>query len=113
MAQAFHFDLTGVGEAALVDQTTDANQVLLLVGALDLVFELVAHVKMVFQRTLAATGDDGDLVEASLECLFNPVLNQWLVHHRQHFLGHCLGSRQEARAVTGSGEQAFLDHGTP
>ncbi|MND87023.1 hypothetical protein D3C80_790120 [compost metagenome] len=110
MAQAFHFSLTGVGERALVEQTTDADQVFFLVGALDLVFQLVADVEVVFQGALATTGDNGNLIQPSFQRFFNAVLDQWLVHHRQHFLGHGFGSRQEASAVTGCREQAFLDH---
>ncbi|MCY1423440.1 hypothetical protein D9M71_391510 [compost metagenome] len=113
MAQALHFDLAGVGEGALVDQATDADQVFLLVGVADLAFQLVADVEVVFQGALATTSDDADLGQAGFEGLFNGVLDQWLVDHRQHFLGHGLGGREEASAVAGSREQTFLDHGGP
>ncbi|MNP43254.1 hypothetical protein D3C76_1370630 [compost metagenome] len=68
---------------------------------------------MVFQGALAATGDDGDLVQAGIQCLFDAVLDQWLVHHRQHFFGHGFSRWQEASTVTGCWEQAFLDHISP
>ncbi|MND40350.1 hypothetical protein D3C80_310870 [compost metagenome] len=113
VAQAFHFSLTGVGERTLVEQTTDTDQVFFLVGAFDLVFQLVADVEVIFQGALAAAGNHGDLVQPSVQRLFNAVLDQWLVYHRQHFLGHGFGSRQEAGAVTGCREQAFLDHIRP
>ncbi|MNE61699.1 hypothetical protein D3C80_1569310 [compost metagenome] len=113
MAQAFHFGLAGVGERALVEQATDTNQVFFLVGALDLVFQLVADVEVVFQGALAATGDDGDFAQTSIQCFFNAILDQWLVDHRQHFLGHGFGSGQEASAVAGRREQAFFDHIRP
>ncbi|MCY1353308.1 hypothetical protein D9M69_396450 [compost metagenome] len=113
MAQALHFHLTGVGEAALVDQAADTDQVLLLVSALDLMLQLVADVEVVLERTLAAASHDGNLAQAGIQGLFNAVLDQWLVHHWQHFLGHRLGGRQEACTVTSGGEQAFLDHFEP
>ncbi|MCY1428207.1 hypothetical protein D9M71_440830 [compost metagenome] len=113
MTQAFHFCLASVGERALIQQATDADQVFFLVGALDLVFQLVADVEVVFQGALAATGDDGDFVQAGIQCLFDAVLDQWLVHHRQHFFGHGFSRWQEASTVTGCWEQAFLDHISP
>ncbi|MNE49657.1 hypothetical protein D3C80_1441930 [compost metagenome] len=113
MPQAFHFGLAGVGERAFVQQLADTNQVFFLVGALDLVFQFIADVEVVLERALAAAGNDGNFGQASVQCFFNPVLDQWLVHHRQHFLGHRLGCREEARAVTSSREQAFLDHKCP
>src|SRR5690606_17860103 len=113
VAQAFHLDLAGVGKGALVDQAADADQVLLLVGAPNLVFQLVADVEMVLQGALAATGDHGDLGQPGLECLLDAILDQRLVDDRQHLLGHGLGGRQKASAVTGSREQTFLDHDNP
>ncbi|MCY1179509.1 hypothetical protein D9M73_199130 [compost metagenome] len=113
MAQALHFDLAGVGEGALVDQATDADQVFLLVGVADLAFQLVADVEVVFQGALATTGDNGNLIQPSFQRFFNAVLDQWLVHHRQHFLGHGFSRWQEASTVTGCWEQAFLDHISP
>ena len=113
VAEALHLHLAGVGEGALVDQPTDADQVLFLVGVADLVFQLVADVEVVFQRTLAAAGDDADLGKAGFQRLLHRVLDQQLVHHRQHFLGHGLGGREETSAVTGGREKTFLDHENP
>src|SRR5450830_1366739 len=113
VTQAFHFGLTGVGERALVQQFADTDQVLFLVGALDLVFQLVADVEVVFQRAFTATGDDRDLGQAGIQRFLDAVLDQWLVHHRQHFLGHGFSRWEEASTVTGCWEQAFLDHISP
>jgi hypothetical protein len=79
-------------------------------GAADLVFEFVADVEVVFQRTLAPTGDDGHVLQAGVPCFFNGVFDQRLVDDRQHFFRHGFGRRQETRAVTGSGEQTFTNH---
>ncbi len=76
MAQALHLDLAGVGEAALIDQATDADQVLFLVGALDLVFQLVADVEVVLQGALAAAGDHGDFAQAGFQGFLDAVLDQ-------------------------------------
>ncbi|RMT44591.1 5-formyltetrahydrofolate cyclo-ligase [Pseudomonas amygdali pv. myricae] len=113
MTQTFHFSLASVGKAALVDQFANTNQVLFLVRALDLMLKLVADIKVIFKSTLATTGHDGNFGQACREGFLNTVLDQWLVDHRQHFLGHGLGRWQEASAVTGCWEQAFLDHKSP
>ncbi|MNC24826.1 hypothetical protein D3C75_728910 [compost metagenome] len=110
MAEALHLDLTGVGKGALIQQATDADQVFLLVGIANLMLQLVADVEVVFDRPLAATGDDGDFIQAGVQRLFNGILDQRLVHHRQHFLGHRLGRRQKTGAVTGRREETLLDH---
>src|SRR5690606_11591795 len=60
MPQPLHLDLTGVGERAFINQTTDTEQILLLVGTTDLVFKLVADVEMIFQGPLATAGNHGD-----------------------------------------------------
>ena len=113
MAQAFHFDLTGIREAAFIDQFADTDQVLFFVGVADLMFELVADVEVVFQGSLTAAGNNRNLAQPSSQCLLNPILNQGLVHYRQHLLGHSLGCRKEARAISGRRKKAFLDHGVP
>jgi hypothetical protein len=40
---------------------------------------------------------------------FHGILNQRLVHHRQHFLRAGLGRRQETRAETGDREDCLLN----
>jgi len=49
--------------------------------------QLVADVEVVFNRLLAAAGDDDDLVAARGQRFFDAVLNDGLVNERQHFLG--------------------------
>jgi hypothetical protein len=53
---------------------------------------------MVFDRGLAAAGDEDELGNAGRLRLFHRVLDQRLVHHRQHFLRHRLGRRQKPGA---------------
>ena len=69
---------------------------------------------MLDQRGLAAAGDHAELLDPGRARLLDRVLDQRLVHDRQHFLGHRLGGRQEARAEAGDGQNGFaqrLDHG--
>ena len=64
-------------------------------------FQFVTDVKVVCDRTLATASDQGTVHHARLDSLFDPVLHQWFVHDREHFLGHTLGRGQEPGAVPG------------
>ena len=61
-------------------------------------FQLVADVEMILDGLLAAAGDHDDLVAAGGQGFFDAVLNDGLVHQRQHFLGLRFGGGQEASA---------------
>ena len=55
-------------------------------------------VEMIFDGTLAATGDDDDVLDAGGHALFRDVLDLGLIDDRQHFLGLCFGRGQKSRA---------------
>jgi hypothetical protein len=59
---------------------------------------------VVLDRALVAAGDEDHLAHAGGVGLLDRVLDQRLVHHRQHLLGLRLGGGQEARAEAGHGE---------
>jgi hypothetical protein len=73
--------------------------------------QLVGGVEMVLNGALAAAGDEDHVADAGGVGLFHGVLDQWLVHHRQHLLGRCLGGRQKARAQPGDGENGLANGG--
>ena len=54
--------------------------------------ELECNVEMLHQRRLAASGDHAELFNSGGARLLDGILDQRLVHDRQHFLGGCLGS---------------------
>ena len=64
-------------------------------------FQLVGDVEMVFERALAAAGDEIELLDAGGLRLLDRVMDQRPVDHRQHLLRHRLGRRQDARAEPG------------
>ena len=70
---------------------------------------------MVFNTALAATGHENHFGDASFHRLFDGVLNEWLVHHAQHFLGTGFGGGQKACAQTRNGKNSFSHdgHGVP
>ena len=110
MAQAFHLDLSGVGKGAVVHQMTNAAQVLLLVGALNLVFNFVADIKVVFNCAFVTPGDNRHIADTGSQSFLHAKLNQGFVDNRQHFLGHGLGRGQESGAIAGSRKQTFFNH---
>jgi hypothetical protein len=57
-----------------------------------------AVVEVVLHRALAAAGDDDDVLDPRRDRLFHAVLDDGLVHQRQHLFGNHLGGRQKARA---------------
>ena len=80
-----------------------------LVLALQLVLEFVGLVKMVLDRPLRAAGDKDHVGDARRCRLFNRVLDQRLVDHRQHLLGASLGRGQKTGTHAGDGKNGFPD----
>src|SRR5262245_28784300 len=64
---------------------------------------------MILDHPLVAAGDEDEMLDAGFTRLVDHVLDQRAVDHRQHFLGHGLGGRQEAGAETGDREDGFAD----
>ena len=72
-------------------------------------FQLELAVEMVLDHALVAAGDEDEMLDAGLARLVDHVLDQRPVDHRQHFLRHGLGRRQEAGAEAGDRENGFAD----
>src|SRR5678815_1619481 len=72
-------------------------------------------VEVVFDGALATTRNDDDLIAAGGERFFDSILNDRLVHQRQHLLWHCLGGGQESCAEACGRKDGFAYfhlHGT-
>ncbi len=75
--------------------------------------QLEGDVEMLDQGGLAAPGHQAELLDPGRARLLDRVLDEWLVDHRQHFLGDGLGGRQESRAEARNGQHGLaqrLDH---
>ncbi len=72
-------------------------------------FQFIGMVEMILDHLLAAPGDEHELLDAGFAGLFDRVLDHRLVHDRQHFLGHRLGGRKEARPHAGDGKNGFAN----
>ena len=84
-------------------------ELLALAARLEKRLELDRHVEVIFDRVLAAAGDQDDVVDARGDRLFDAVLDDRLVDERQHFLRLRLGGGQKSGAETGGGEDGFAD----
>ena len=71
--------------------------------------ELVGVVEVILDRALVAAGDEDEFLDAGGEAFLDRILDQRPVDDRQHFLGHRLGGRQEARAQAGDRQDGFTD----
>ena len=91
---------------------THHAQQLLLTRLFKGYLELERHVKVVFDGPLVAAGDEDHFAHAGGIGLFDRVLDQGLVDHRQHLLGLRLGGREEAGAETRDGKDGFVDQHT-
>ena len=78
-----------------------------LAACLEERLELDVDVEVVLDGVLAAAGDQDDVSMPEATRLLDAVLDDRLVHQRQHLLRLRLGGRQEAGAETGGGEDGL------
>src|SRR5260221_3279559 len=97
MAQAERLRLPQVDAAAAGGQHAARDREELLLAA-ERAFELGVEVEMVLDRALVSAGHENHVGDAGGRGFLDRVLDQRLVHDRQHFLGARLGGRQEAAA---------------
>ena len=71
--------------------------------------ELELAVEMVLDDAFVAPGDEDEMLDAGLARFVHHVLDQRPVDHRQHFLRHGLGGRQEPGAEPGDREDGFAN----
>jgi hypothetical protein len=85
------------------------RQQFVLVRGGQLIFQFVGGVEVVFDRAFAAPGDKDHVAHARGVGFLDRVLDQRLVHHRQHLLGSGLGGRQKPGAEAGNRENGGMD----
>ena len=109
VAQTERLALSDVREVDHVRDLADLLELLFLAARFEKAFELDRDVEVILDRVLAAAGDQEDVVDARRDRFLDAVLDDRLVHQRQHFLGLRFGGREETRAESGGGEDSFSD----
>ena len=71
--------------------------------------QLDVLVEVVFQRTLAAAGDEQQVIEPSGNGFFDDKLDRWLVDDGQHFLRHRFRCGQEPGSQPRRGDDCSRD----
>jgi hypothetical protein len=66
-------------------------------------------VEIVLDDRLAAAGHENQMLDAGFERLIDDILDDRLVHHRQHLLRNRLGRGKETGPETCNGENGFAD----
>ncbi|MCY1371844.1 hypothetical protein D9M69_590120 [compost metagenome] len=80
-----------------------------LVAPLQFVFQLESRIVVVANGPLVAPGDEDHFADAGRVGFIHRVLDQRLVHHRQHFLRDGFGGRQESGTQATDGKNSFLN----
>ena len=78
-------------------------------------FQFELAVEMILDDAFVAAGDEDEMLDAGRARLVDDMLDQRPVDHRQHFLRHGFGGRQEPGTEAGDGENGFTDglHAVP
>ena len=100
VAQAFHLALADHGKNTLVNDATNALEILFFRGARNLVLQLVGNIEMISDGSLPAPRHERAVFHPRRQRLFHSVLKQRFVHDRQHFLSRAFCCGQKPRSIT-------------
>ena len=84
-------------------------QQLAFVAPLQLVLQLESGIKMVANRPLVAPCHKDHFPNASRIGFLHRILDQWLVHDRQHLLGNGFGGREKSCSQSTDRKHRFAD----
>ena len=112
VAEAERLSLPDVREIDHVRDLADLVQLVAFAARLEERLELHRYVEVIFDRVLAAPGDENDVVDAGSDRLLDAVLDDRLVDQRQHFLRLRFGGGKKSRAETGHREDRLADDGS-
>src|SRR5258706_7065522 len=109
MAQAEWLLLARIADLHHVGNVSDELGLLLLAVLFEKIFEEGRSVEVIFDGTLAAAGDDDDVLDAGGYALFRDVLDLRLIYDGQHFLGLRFGGGGGSRAPNRGPQNWFSD----
>ena len=103
------FLLSHITDARHLGNRAHRFQLFLLAALLQKFFQLKRNIEVIFNRSLAATGDDDDRLNSGGDRFFDHVLNQRLVDQRQHLFRRGFGGGQKTRAQAGGRKNCFAN----
>ncbi len=110
VAQAQRLLLAGIGDLTGLRHPRDQRlEFRGLVPLAQRALQIRGMVEMILEGRLATAGDEDEMFDAGGGRFLDRVLDQRLIDHRQHFLGHRLGGGQEPGAETSDRKHAFAD----
>ncbi len=109
MAKAERLALPHIREVDHVRDLADLGELFALATRFQERLELDRHVEMIFDGVLAPARDEDDIGDTGGDCLFDAVLNDWLVDEREHLLRLRLGRRKETGTQAGNGKDGLAD----
>ena len=80
-----------------------------LAALLEKTLQLDVHVEVIFDRVLAAAGDDDDVADAGLDGFLDAVLNDRLVDEDEHLFRLRLRRREKPGAESGGREDGLAN----
>ena len=107
VAEPERLALPDVGEVDHVGDLADLVELFALAARFEERLELDRDVEVIFDRVLAAAGDQDDVVDAGRDGFLDAVLNDRLVDERQHLFGLRFGRGKEAGAEAGGGKHGL------
>ncbi len=99
--------LANVRDVDHVGDIADYLEQLLFALGFERVLQLKRYVEVILNGGLAAAGDDDDVLNAGMHGFLDAVLDEGLVHQREHLLGLRLGGGKKSRAQSCGGEDCF------
>ena len=100
MAKSQRFALARVAELHSPADIVDQSRQIRLTALLQKTFQLRREVEVILDGVLVPPGDEDHVLDARRDALLDRILDQRLVHHRQHFLGNGLRRWKKSRSQT-------------
>ena len=112
VAEAERFALPDIRKVDQVRDLADFGELVAFAPRFEKRLELDRDIEVIFDRVLAAAGDEDDVVDARCDRFFDAILDDRLVDERKHFLGLGFGRRQKAGSEAGGREDSFANAGS-
>ena len=109
MSQTFGFNLSDIMDVSQLMDMLNRLKQFGLVALSQCVFQTLGAVKVIFDHTFAAIGNDQNIRDACGYRFFNDILDRGFVYDRKHFFGHCFCCGKNSGSQSRGGNNCFCD----